>query len=189
MAASIVSTLRYANANNKALEHEKAYILNYATPPGVPMSNFAIDMVPDIKIHDLRSSHLTYHENGITIARISDSMTKEDFDSEETVESCYLPEIHRCIQETLGAEEVYIFDYMIRKREPAFPFQEKTRDKAPQPALSAHIGKLPLLVSLISRYLLTVLTDYTPDEIDFRLDKYFKEKAEAFRQRKFQVLK
>ena len=138
---AVVSTIRYAQADNEALSNEKAYILNYPTPPELPKSNFAIDFFPGIKIHNLRTANLSFRENGIAIAELPGCMPKEDFDDEGKVEQSYLPEVHRCIRETLGVEEVYIFDYMIRKREPAFPFQPKTKDTAPQPALSAHIGQ------------------------------------------------
>ena len=136
-----VSTIRYAQADSEALINEKAYILNYPTPQGIPKSNFKIDFFPGIKIHNLRTASLNWHENGVTTAKLPGCMPKEDFDDEEKIEKSYLPDVHRCLLDTLGAEEVCIFDYMIRKREPAFPYQAKSKDNAPQPALSAHIGK------------------------------------------------
>ncbi|RYP81034.1 hypothetical protein DL770_006024 [Monosporascus sp. CRB-9-2] len=162
----IVSTIRYAQADNEALITEKAYILNYPTPPGIPKSNFSIDFFPRIKIHNLRTANLNWDENGVTIAKLPGCMPKEDFDHEEKIEKFYLPDVHNCIRDTLGAEEVCIFDYMIRKREPAFPYQPKTKDNAPQPALSAHIA----------------------DEIKGRVHKYFKEKAEEYGKRHYQIV-
>jgi hypothetical protein len=149
---AVVSTLRYARADSEALLTEKAYILNYSTPPEIPRSNFLIDFFPGIQIHNLRTANLSFRNNGLTMAKIPTCMPAEDFEDEEKVEKVYLPEVHTCISQNLSAEEVYIFDYMIRKREPAFPFQSKTKDSAPQPALSAHIGKL-LLLMLFARYL------------------------------------
>lgn len=137
----IETTLRYACADNEALNTEKAYILNYNVPPDNPKSNFSINFFPGIKVQNLREAKLTFQENGIAIAHLPQSLKKADFDDEEKVETEYLPKVHECICETLGSEEVYIFDYMIRKREAAFPYQLKTKDSAPQPALSAHIGK------------------------------------------------
>lgn len=138
----ILSTLRYATtANNEALETEKAYILNYDAPPDIPKSNFIIDFYPNIPIHDLRTSNLNFRENGVTISQLAEhGMLQQDFQDEGKVEKDYLPAVHQCIMETLGAEKVYIFDYMIRRREPEFPHQPKWKDTAPQPALSAHIG-------------------------------------------------
>ena len=137
----IISTIRYADADNEALINEKAYILNYPTPPEIPKSNFEIKFFPGIKIHDLRTARLKYDENGITMASLQQCMPKDDFEDEEKIEKQYLPAIHRCICDTLGVEEVYIFDYLVRRREASFPYQPKTQDNAPQPALSAHIGK------------------------------------------------
>jgi hypothetical protein len=154
MKDSVISTIRYARADNDALLNEKAYILNYSTPPEIPRSNFVIDFFPDIEIRNLRTADLKYNENGLAIAKLPSCMPKEDFDDEEKVEKFYLPEVHSLIQETLDSEEVYIFDYMIRKREPSFPYQPSTKDNAPQPALSAHIGKSwsLVLVLQISNY-------------------------------------
>lgn len=146
---AITSTIRYAKADNEALVNEKAYILNYPTSPEIPKSNFDIGFFPDIQIQNLRTANLSYSENGIALTTLPRCMPKEDFDDEKKVEEVYLPEVHGCIRETLGVDEIYIFDYMIRKREPAFPFQSKTKDSAPQPALSAHIGK-PTCLNFIS---------------------------------------
>lgn len=137
----IISTIRYADANNQALITEKAYILNYTSPPQIPKSNFEIKFFSGINIYDLRTAKLKYDENGITMANLQQCMSKEDFENEEKIENHYLPEVHRCIRETLGVEEVYIFDYLVRRREASFPCQPKAEDNAPQPALSAHIGK------------------------------------------------
>ncbi|PQE11696.1 7 alpha-cephem-methoxylase protein [Rutstroemia sp. NJR-2017a WRK4] len=169
MSTTIVFTLRYARADNEALLNEKAYILNYTTPPEIPRSNFTIDFFPGIKIHNLRTANLNFRDNGLSIAKLPRSMPKQDFDDEEKIEKDYLPDIHSCIRQTLGAKEVFIFDYMVRKREPLFPYQPKTKDNAPQPALSAHI-------------------DYTEDEIKGRLHKYFKDRAEEFGKRWFQIV-
>lgn len=136
-----VRTIRYARADNEALQHEKAYILNYDAPSGVPKSNFVIDYYPGIEIRNLRTADLSFQKNGITMAELDGCMPKQDFDNEAKIEDFYLPQVHAALRKVLGAEEVYIFDYMVRKREASFPFQPKGKDKAPQPALSAHIGE------------------------------------------------
>ena len=146
MTSAIDATIRYARTDhNAALLHEKAYILNYETPPSIPKSNFTIDFFPGIRIHDLRTAELTFRDNGLAIASLDSCMPQADFDDEHKIEKLYLPQVHRCVRETLAVDEVYIFDYMIRKREASFPFQAKTKDNAAQPALSAHIGRLIFL--------------------------------------------
>ncbi|KAK2052761.1 hypothetical protein LY76DRAFT_317682 [Colletotrichum caudatum] len=172
MSAEVISTLRYANADSEALRTEKAYILNYTAPPGLPKSNFKIDFVPDIKIRNLRTAGLAWEESGIRIAKLPGpgSLPRKEFEDEAKIENYYLPIVHDCLKETLGAEEVCIFDYMVRRREPAFPYQPKSKDNAPQPALSAHI-------------------DYTTDEISGRVSKYFKDKAAVYASRHYQIVK
>ncbi|KAH6611940.1 hypothetical protein C7974DRAFT_87777 [Boeremia exigua] len=165
-----VQTIRYAVGDNPALQHEKAYILNYDTPPGVPKSNFVIDYYPGIKIRNLRTAGLSFQTNGIMMTELDGCMPRADFDDEHKVEDFYLPQVHAALRKALGADEVYIFDYMIRKRAAAFPFQPKGKDRAPQPALSAHI-------------------DYTTNEIKGRVEKYFKSRSEEFKSRHFQIVK
>lgn len=140
MTKPLTATLRYARGDNEALSKEKAYLLNYPCPPGTPKSNFTIDFYPDIAIRDLRQANLTYEQSGILTAQLSECMPKEDFEDESKVEKSYLPVVHRAVQEALGVSEIYIFDYMIRKREPGFPYKTTAGDGKPQPALSAHIG-------------------------------------------------
>lgn len=153
MGDTVVATLRYAKDDNEALLNEKAYILNYTPPAGLPKSNFSIDFFPDIEIHNLRTAATNWDESGVKIAKLNDShMTKDDFEDEDKIEKQYLPIVHEALKTALGAEEVCIFDYMVRRREAAFPYQPKSKDNSPQPALSAHIGELlQLLIVYVRR--------------------------------------
>lgn len=71
-------------------------------------------------------------------------MRPENFDDDEWIEQVYLPELHSCISKALGAEDVTIFDWMLRKRSKSFPKRNvgEENEEAAQPSLSAHIGKL-----------------------------------------------
>ncbi|KAJ1324109.1 cephamycin C biosynthesis protein [Microdochium nivale] len=173
MGDTVVATLRYARAeDNEALLTEKAYILNYTPPAGLPKSNFTIDFFPGIQIRSLREAEatMTWDSSGVKLARLAGyDMAKDDFDDEAVIEKRYLPLVHESLRTALGAEEVCIFDYMVRRREPAFPYQAKDKDGSPQPALSAHI-------------------DYTTDEIQSRVKQYFKEKAEEYGARHYQIV-
>jgi len=124
-------TIRYAHADNPALQHEKAYILNYNPVSGVAKSNSVIEYYPEIRIRNLRNSGLSFEENGITMTELEGCMSREDFDDETKVEDFYLPQIHGALGKAREADEVHIFDCMIRKREAAFPYQPKGKDKAP----------------------------------------------------------
>ncbi|KAG9235238.1 hypothetical protein BJ875DRAFT_483389 [Amylocarpus encephaloides] len=172
MADSITATIRYVQKENYRLTSEKPYILHYAAPTGFPQNNFSIKSYPNITVNNLRTTNLDYSDHGIKIAKIDSSqMRPENFDDDEWIESVYLPELHSCICKALGAEDVTIFDWMLRKRTKSFPRREGEDDTegAAQPSLSAHI-------------------DYTTPELAGRLDKYFGENKEKMMQRKYQVI-
>lgn len=143
MADNLLASVRYVVKDPTTPPNEKGYILHYAAPPGFPQNNFKIEPHKNIKMHDLRNSPLSYGENGIKVARInSEGMKPELFDDDEWIESVYLPELHRSLCATLGAKDVTIFDWMLRKRAVSFPQRnvgEKNEEQA-QPSLSAHIG-------------------------------------------------
>lgn len=46
------------------------------------------------------------------MGELESCMPPSDFDDESKIESTYLPVVHRCLQKTLGAKEIYIFDYV-----------------------------------------------------------------------------
>lgn len=146
---TITATIRYVRRDNARLETEKPYILHYAAPAGFPQNNFTIDSFHNIKIHNLRTAGISYNEHGMKIASLnSNGMRPEDFDDDDWIEKVYLPELHRCVQKALGAKEVTIFDWMVRKRAQSFPVRKEGEEDAPQPSLSAHIGELRVLTAL-----------------------------------------
>jgi hypothetical protein len=149
MANTLLAEVRYAQRDSKTAPDEKCYILHYAAPPGFPQNNFKIETYKGIKMHNLRTSGLKYEDHGMKIATINSSrMRPEDFDDDEWIERVYLPELHRSLCKALGAKDVTIFDWMLRKRAASFPQRnvgEKNEDQA-QPSLSAHIGKLAFLL-------------------------------------------
>ena len=145
MTDAVLASVRYVRKDEKTAPDEKGYILHYAAPPGFPQNNFSIEPYHGIKMHNLRAAGLKYADLGIKIASIDSSqMRPEDFDDDEWIERVYLPELHRSLCKALGAQDVTIFDWMLRKRAASFPQRnvgEKNEDQA-QPSLSAHIGKL-----------------------------------------------
>jgi hypothetical protein len=90
-------------------------------------------------------SGIAYEEHGIGIASLNnDGMKPEYFNDDDWVERVYLPELHRCVCAALGAKDMTIFDWMLRKRAPSFPTRKpgEENEEAHQPSLSAHIGEL-----------------------------------------------
>jgi len=140
----IVATVRYVKRDEKRDPSEKPYILHYAAPKGFPQNNFTIEPVHNIKIHDLRTADISYEDHGITFASInSNNMHPQDFDDDDWIERVYLPELHRSVCKALGAQDITIFDWMLRKRSKSFPKRENEEENVDdhQPSLSAHIGR------------------------------------------------
>jgi hypothetical protein len=168
-----VATVRYVKRDEKRDSTEKPYILHYAAPEGFPQNNFSIEPVHGIQLHNLRTAKLDYNEHGMAMATIDDSNLDADrFDDDDWVESVYLPRLHKAICHALGAKDMTVFDWMVRKRAPSFPrrCEGETNVDAHQPSLSAHI-------------------DYTEAELDSRLDGYFGAEKEKMLNRHYQVIK
>ena len=120
----------------------------------------------------------------------SSQMRPENFDDDEWIEKEFLPELHSCLCTALGAEDVVVFDWMLRKRAASFPRRNpgEENDEASQPSLSAHIGEITSRSDTlkISR---SLMKDYTAAELDGRLDRYFGEDREKLMSRRYQVIK
>lgn len=145
MSEAITASIRYVRRDEKADPDEKGYILHYAAPPGFPQNNFTIESYPGIKVHNLRTAGISYEDHGVMIASLDSSqMQPENFDDDEWIERVYLPELHSCLCKALGAEDVTIFDWMLRKRSASFPKRNvgEKNAEATQPSLSVHIGEL-----------------------------------------------
>jgi hypothetical protein len=152
MADTMIASIRYVKKNKDVDPSEKGYILHYAAPPGFPQNNFSIEPYSDIKVHNLRTEERRRYEDlGIKIAPINSSqMRPEYFEDDDWIERVYLPELHRSIITALGAKDITIFDWMLRKRAASFPQRnmgEKNEDQT-QPSLSAHIGECSVLAQI-----------------------------------------
>lgn len=169
----LIATVRYVKRDEGRDASQKPYILHYAAPKGFPQNNFVIEPVHGIPIHNLRVAGLDYNERGITMATIDDSDLGPDlFDDDNWIERVYLPRIHQAVCRTLGAKDMTVFDWMLRKRAPSFPRRQEGEEnvEAHQPSLSAHI-------------------DYTQAELDSRVDRYFGADKDKMLTRHYQVIK
>jgi hypothetical protein len=152
MTEVLTASIRYVRRDEKHGKDEKGYILHYAAPSGFPQNNFTIESYHGIKVHDLRAAGLSFEDHGMMVASLDSSkMEPKNFDDDEWIEQSYLPELHSCICRAMGARNVTIFDWMVRKRASSFPERNvgEKNEEAPQPSLSAHIGELtttPVLV-------------------------------------------
>jgi len=169
-----IATVRYVKRDPTKHVSEKPYILHYAAPEDFPQNNFTIEPVPGIPIHNLRQANLPYDTHGMAIATLGDDsdLPPDHFNDDDWVESVYLPKLHSAVCRALGAKEMTVFDWMLRKRAASFPKRQEGEDNvdAHQPSLSAHI-------------------DYTEAELESRVDGYFGEEKESMLSRHYQVIK
>jgi len=168
-----VATVRYVKRDEARDPTEKPYILHYAAPKGFPQNNFVIEPVKSIPIHNLRTAGLDYNEHGMAIATVDDrGLDPDRFDDDNWVEAVYLPRLHEAVCRALGAKDMTVFDWMLRKRAPSFPQRQEGEHNADahQPSLSAHI-------------------DYTKAELDSRVVGYFGADKDKMLSRRYQVIK
>lgn len=144
---TVLASIRYAERSPTTSPTEKGYILHYAAPASFPQNNFNIVPQPNKKIRNLRTASLPYDKHGIKLASLDAQKTKdwqpEDFDDDDWIERVYLKELQRVLREELGAKEVTVFDWMLRKRASSFPKRNvgEVNEGEAQPSLSAHIGE------------------------------------------------
>ncbi|KAF2680280.1 hypothetical protein K458DRAFT_392930 [Lentithecium fluviatile CBS 122367] len=122
MTDTLLASIRYVVKDPKTAPGEKGCILHYAAPSGFSQNNFSIQPYSNIKMRNLCTANLTYEDHGLIIASIDSSqMRPSDFDDDDWIEKAYLPELHGGICKSLGAKDVTVFDWMLRKRARSFP--------------------------------------------------------------------
>lgn len=139
----LLTTVRYVKRDEKRDATVKPYILHFAAPKDFPQNNFAIEPVHGVEMRNLRTAGLDYNDHGLAIASIDDAgLDPANFDDDDWIEREYLPRLHDAVCRTLGAEEMTVFDWMVRKRAASFPKRAEGEAHADdhQPSLSAHIG-------------------------------------------------
>ncbi|KAI9781334.1 MAG: hypothetical protein M1816_002402 [Peltula sp. TS41687] len=111
-------------ARDPLYETTNPYILDYASR-NLPPTN-QITATENVPLHDLRGA-----EDTLTFAR-------SGFAHDRIVE-CYFQEVGHALLDYLKASSLRIFDYSVRRRDPAFPDPSKRFSGRTQPAQNAHI--------------------------------------------------
>ncbi|KAL3443325.1 hypothetical protein BJX65DRAFT_312006 [Aspergillus insuetus] len=165
---SFTTQITFARRDNPVLETEKAYVLDYIAGPDIPRTNIEVESADGIEVQDFRKNPLSLEKNGITVAELVTSMEYADFADGQKVQTCFLEEAKACLQGVLGAKDVYVIDYEIRRRHAAFPKSTGVPYDAAQPIVVAH-------------------GDFTPRDASQRLKDLFGEReAETRAERPFQ---
>ncbi|CEO60845.1 hypothetical protein PMG11_05349 [Penicillium brasilianum] len=162
--------ISFPRRDNPALASEKPYVLDYFPGRGIRKTNIEFEVVRNIEVQDLRESSLSFEKNGVGVTQLMTAMEYPDFQDVEKVESCYLQEARDAISGFLGADDVYVIDYNIRRRDATFPSATGSSYDAAQPVVVAH-------------------GDYTPRDAYERIKILFEEEAEAKAKQRFQIVK
>ena len=112
--SSLKAALRFTQRDEK-FKTEKPYELEYQPDVDIPQKNFAIEIVSDIPINDMRpfKNSLSLDREGIAIVPVDTRMEYDDYFNEEKLKTVFGPELKQCIMDYTGAERVYFHETVV----------------------------------------------------------------------------
>ncbi|MDB5927852.1 MAG: methyltransferase [Betaproteobacteria bacterium] len=110
--SSVVANLGYLERTD-----ERPYDYAYTPPAGVPWQNYRSD-TQSVNIADARTLQAspTLSREGFQLCNASTAVS--DFLDEAAIMSAYYPEAAELARAATGAKAAYVFDHLVRKREP-----------------------------------------------------------------------
>jgi len=104
-------------AKDEKNKFEKPYTLEYATTDGVPASNFELETVDNIIIHDVRpiKNKLSLDHEGFTFVDFESQMAYEDYFHEEKLRSLFAQELRACLKKLLGASKIFFHECLVSR--------------------------------------------------------------------------
>lgn len=91
---------------------EKPYEADYHGE-GLLHSNFKTNFVKDVKISNMRAAKHAFWEDGFDVARLTSSMTYDDWADQSVVQSKYCAELGEYLVLQLGASAVQAFEAVV----------------------------------------------------------------------------
>jgi hypothetical protein len=148
----ILSSMWFLEKNH-IYEVEKPYAFRYPVN-SVAQTNMKMRKYDDILITDIRGreADFSFEKDGFTIVRLDRRFEYDWFWDEKTVQP-YFRALEELLKKDLGADEVYVFRYGLRKRDPGFPISTGEKYEYDQPTSVAHVGNCKLHQPLISETL------------------------------------
>lgn len=90
----------------------------YAPPDGQPMENVDYVRKP-VTIHDARGGGASLEREGYTLRHAPSAL--DDFHDKEAIVQHYYPEMAQLALSVSGASAAFVFDHLVRKRQPGTP--------------------------------------------------------------------
>ena len=137
-ATAVVETEVVSNLGYIEPQRERPYDYAYAPPAGVPWQNYRSDPRP-MRIADARSFARApaLDREGYTL--VSAPSAVGDFYDEAAVERIYYPEVAELARAALGASQAYVFDHLVRRREPGSALSFGRRVAGERPSANGRV--------------------------------------------------
>lgn len=111
--AAVISSVDFFGGGDGSIGG-KPYSLRYEPPEDFPRTNFASE-ARDLSVEDIRGreSALALHQQGFALLNIQPSMSYEDFDDKDKVQSIYFKQVADGVRKLLNASRVQIFEHVV----------------------------------------------------------------------------
>ena len=100
--------------------HERPRSFAYIPTDGSPRTT-VVSEPHRLPIHDLRQEDTGFTLDGEGFALVEQQSTVADFSDEAQIRQVYYPEAVQLLKDITGADRVFIFDHMLRRRIPGPP--------------------------------------------------------------------
>jgi hypothetical protein len=97
---------------------ERPFTYMYPPPPGRPWQNAEYERVP-VTIHDARGTSPSIDREGFVLRHAPSAV--DDFMDKEQLIQRYYPEMAQLALAVTGASQAFVFDHLLRKRQPGAP--------------------------------------------------------------------
>lgn len=93
----------------------KPYSLHHSYTTTLPRTNFIVDNVSGIALHDLREEEgsLCFEHNGIAVLEMHSSLSYDDFNDRGKVQNVYCKEVANALLTYMNGSAVQVFDFAV----------------------------------------------------------------------------
>jgi hypothetical protein len=123
---------------------EKPYFLNVPVDTGSDLPQTNVNYTrSEIRVTDVRpqKDKFTLDEHGFQVGKLQTALSYDDFANFDKIGSHFYPEVQQFLRDTLGAAEVFTFDFQVRRRDPELPRNSRGAPGKAQPFGSVHAGE------------------------------------------------
>jgi hypothetical protein len=123
---------------------EKPYFLNVPVDAGSDLPQTNVNYTrSEVRVTDVRPNKdkFTLDEHGFQVGTLQTALSYDDFADFDKIGRDFYPEVQRFLRDTLGASDVFTFDFQVRRRDPDLPRNSRGAPGKAQPFGSVHAGQ------------------------------------------------